>query len=275
LTDGLATPRILVISHRTIKGVHVTARSELGVIRSSPRLLTFDFFGTLVETAPAGEAAFARILRWNNASSVSSEAFYKKWLATLQASLLGPYESYRDLSTQALEKVFFEFGIDGRSGDIGTYFDGFPKLKLWPDTERTLALLAERHPIAVITNMDNDVFAVTPKPDIALRYVFTSENARGYKPDGTLFRYALRESGLGPTEVLHSGQSQWTDMVGAKPLGIPVAWINRYALALHPSVPAPDFEFRDLTPLVDIVDVVKDDPAAAPSIQGDRDGHEV
>ena len=35
-------------------------------------------------------------------------------------------------------------------------------------------------------------------------------------------------------------------MVGAKPLGIRVAWINRRGLTLAPGVPKPDHELRDL-----------------------------
>ena len=53
-------------------------------------------------------------------------------------------------------------------------------------------------------------------------------------------------------EILHSGQSQHTDMVGGKPLGLTVAWINRRNLDLHPSVPEPDHIFTDLRPLVSL-----------------------
>jgi len=35
-------------------------------------------------------------------------------------------------------------------------------------------------------------------------------------------------------------------MVGAKPLGIRVAWVNRRALPLAANVPQPDHELRDL-----------------------------
>ncbi|MCY0386831.1 hypothetical protein OVY01_06215 [Robbsia sp. Bb-Pol-6] len=38
-------------------------------------------------------------------------------------------------------------------------------------------------------------------------------------------------------------------MVGGKPLGIPIAWINRRHVALDPVVPAPDLEFAGIAPL--------------------------
>ena len=42
-------------------------------------------------------------------------------------------------------------------------------------------------------------------------------------------------------------------MVGAKPLGITVAWINRRAVPLAADVPKPDYEFRDLGPLLELL----------------------
>jgi 2-haloacid dehalogenase len=84
--------------------------------------------------------------------------------------------------------------------------------------------------------------------------VCTAERARGYKPDGTLFRFLLAQAGVGVAGLLHCGQSQRTDMVGARPLGITVAWINRRGLTLGADVPKPDHEFRDLRPVIDLLD---------------------
>jgi 2-haloacid dehalogenase len=42
-------------------------------------------------------------------------------------------------------------------------------------------------------------------------------------------------------------------MVGAKPLGIRVAWINRRGLALAPDVPKPDHELRGLAGVPDLL----------------------
>ena len=55
-------------------------------------------------------------------------------------------------------------------------------------------------------------------------------------------------------EILHSGQSQFTDMVGGKPLGLTM-WINRRSIDLHPSVPPPDHIFRDIRSLLPLLGV--------------------
>jgi 2-haloacid dehalogenase len=43
-------------------------------------------------------------------------------------------------------------------------------------------------------------------------------------------------------------------MVGGKPLGLTIAWINRRAVALHVSVPKPDYVFSDVAALLDLVE---------------------
>ena len=85
--------------------------------------------------------------------------------------------------------------------------------------------------------------------------ICTAERAKGYKPDGTLFRYLIARAGCSRDDILHSGQSQFTDMVGGKPLDLTIVWINRRDVALHPSVPKPDFVFPDVASLLDLLEV--------------------
>ena len=103
------------------------------------------------------------------------------------------------------------------------------------------------------TNGQQGAITVGATMDLALiRDLFSKTQearARGYKPDGTLFRYLLKSSGLPVSHILHSGQSQFTDMVGGKPLGLTIAWINRRGLDLDPSVSPPDLVLPGLQPL--------------------------
>jgi 2-haloacid dehalogenase len=69
-----------------------------------------------------------------------------------------------------------------------------------------------------------------------------------------LFRYLIDYAGLAKEEIFHSGQSQYTDMVGGKPLGLRIAWINRRGVELDPSVPRPDFIFADIASLIPLLD---------------------
>ncbi len=140
----------------------------------------------------------------------------------------------------------------GREEAIQRYFDCFASMELYPDVLPTLDVLARTHKLAVVSNIDDDLLDVTPLGR-AFDLVCTAERADGYKPDGTLFRYLLEQSRLDALQILHSGQSQFTDMVGGKPLGLPIAWINRRNISLSPDVPPPDFIFPGLEPLLGLL----------------------
>jgi FMN phosphatase YigB (HAD superfamily) len=117
----------------------------------------------------------------------------------------------------------------------------------------TLEKLAGKYRLSVVSNIDDDLLQATPLHR-EFDLVCTAERARGYKPDGTLFRYLIANAGVEAPEILHSGQSQVTDMVGGKPLGLTVCWINRRGIDLDPSVPPPDHIFSDIQPLFPLVE---------------------
>jgi 2-haloacid dehalogenase len=184
--------------------------------------------------------------------AVDVAEFWERWEAANIRRYVGPYRPYRDICRDSLAEAFAAFRLDGDPALIAYYFAAFPSFPRFPDVDETLDRLGRRYRLAVVSNIDDDLLASTP---LGRRFdlVCTAERARGYKPDGTLFRYVLREAGVGAGDLLHSGQSQRTDMVGAKPLGITVAWINRRGVALDPDVPRPDFELRDLRALPALV----------------------
>ena len=216
------------------------------------KVLSFDVYGTLVDVRAGSHAAFADILSSVGASHLDPLEFWERWEAANIRRYWQPYRSYREICRDSLAETFAHFGIRGNAGLIQKYFDAFPTFSRFGDVDGVLDRLAGRFTLALGSNIDDDLLAVTPLGR-TFDLVCTAERARGYKPDETLFRYLLREAGVGVNELLHCGQSQRTDMVGAKPLGITVAWINRRGLPLAADVPKPDHEFRDLRPLLDLL----------------------
>jgi 2-haloacid dehalogenase len=222
-----------------------------------PKLMSFDVFGTLVNVRAGSDDAFASILRDAGGEGVDAKAFWEHWETRNIAHYWEPYRRYRDICETSLDETFAHFRLHGDAKLIARYFDAFPRFALYPDVAPTLDRLARLCRLAVVSNIDDDLLAATPLGR-TFDLVCTAERARGYKPDGTLFRYLLAEAsrqfGTNRDEILHSGQSQFTDMVGAKPLGLTVAWINRRGVALDPSVPPPDHTFRDLASLLTFVE---------------------
>ena len=215
--------------------------------------LSFDVYGTLIDSREGARAAFAAILSAAGGDGLDPMAFADHWELANIRRYRERYRSYKAICRDSLAEAFAHFGLRGDPALIQIYFDAYPSFVRFPDVDAVLDRLAERHRLALVSNIDDDLLAVTA---LGRRFdlVCTAERARGYKPDGTLFRYVLREAGVDVSALLHCGQSQRTDMVGAKPLGITVAWINRRGLTLAPGVPKPDYEFPDLRPLLDLVD---------------------
>jgi 2-haloacid dehalogenase len=216
------------------------------------KLLSFDVFGTLISVREGSYGAFARILQAANAAHVDVKAFWEVWEQNNIARYWGPYRSYKEICRDSLAATFAAFGIKAGAESIAYYFDAFASFALYPDVVATLEQLAGRFKLAVVSNIDDDLLAATPLKH-SFDLVCTAERAKGYKPDGALFRYLLSQAGVERGEILHAGQSQFTDMVGAKPLGLTVAWINRRGVALSPEVPRPDFQFDDIKSLLGLV----------------------
>jgi 2-haloacid dehalogenase len=214
-----------------------------------PRMLSFDVYGTLINTPLANLGAFRAILADAGRADLDPEAFYSFWEQRNIAHYYEPYRTYKDICRLSLAEAYERFGVvTGREEAIQRFFDCFSSMELYPDVLPTLDALARGQTLALVSNIDDDLLGATPLGR-AFDLVCTAERAHGYKPDGTLFRYLLETSGLPVSQILHSGQSQFTDMVGGKPLGFTVAWINRRGLDLDPGVPPPDLILSGLQPL--------------------------
>jgi len=216
-------------------------------------MMSFDVFGTLISVRDSSYAAFERILAAAGARNVDTKAFWERWEERNIAQYWEPYKSYRKICETSLAETFAAFGLRGQSQLINLYFDAFPSFFLYDDVQRTLDRLAGRYRLAVVSNIDDDLLALTPLKR-SFDLVCTAQRAKGYKPDGTLFRYLIDHASVAKADILHAGQSQFTDLVGGKPLGLTIAWINRRGVPLHDSVPRPDFMFPDIKSLLDLVE---------------------
>jgi 2-haloacid dehalogenase len=226
--------------------------SDRGRLR--PKLLSFDVFGTLISVRDSSYGAFERILADAGAHHLDVKTFWEHWEHRNIAHYWEPYRSYREICELSLAESFAHFEVAGDSRLIDRYFEAFSRFFLYDDVVRTLDRLSARYKLAVVSNIDDDLLALTPLQR-NFDLVCTAQRAKGYKPDGTLFRYLIGHAGVAKHEILHSGQSQFTDLVGGKPLGLTIAWINRRGVVLDASVPCPDYIFRDLQSLSGLVEL--------------------
>src|SRR5262249_3848903 len=128
----------------------------------TPKLMSFDVFGTLVNVREGSYDAFGSILRETGGSGVDLKAVWEYWEARNITHYWEPYRRYRDICELSLAETFAHYGLLGDSRLIVRYFDAFPRFALYPDVVPTLDRLARVCPLAVVSNIDDDLFAATP-----------------------------------------------------------------------------------------------------------------
>lgn len=92
-------------------------------------------------------------------------------------------------------------------------------------------------PIYIVSNIDrDDILKAIEFHGLQSAAVFTSEDAKSYKPRRELFELALTSTGLKPEQVVHIGDSLSSDVKGAGALGINTMWVNRSGKAVPEGV---------------------------------------
>lgn len=84
-------------------------------------------------------------------------------------------------------------------------------------------------PIYIVSNIDTkDVLKAIDFHQLSPSGIFTSEDAKAYKPRKEIFELALKSTGLHADEVIHIGDSLSSDVKGASSVGIKAIWLNRF-----------------------------------------------
>jgi len=132
---------------------------------------------------------------------------------------------------------------------------GVPNWKPWPDTVAALRQLGTRYRLAILSNVDDDLFAATrPQLGVEFAEVITAQQARAYKPSLKIFELALSRINAPAHRVLHVGQSIYHDVIPAQALGLATVWVNRPSArpgvgAVKAAEAKPDLEVSSLAEL--------------------------
>src|SRR5438045_9012376 len=92
---------------------------------STPLLVSFDVYGTLVDVRGGSRDAFASILRDTGASHVDVSQFWEHWEMANIRRYWQPYRPYREICRASLEETFQRFAVRGDADLIAYYFDPF------------------------------------------------------------------------------------------------------------------------------------------------------
>jgi len=189
--------------------------------------LTFDCYGTLIDWEAGILAGLRRVLARHGVAATDDELLeaYARAEADLEA---GPYRRYREVLGEGLRRVAHGKGVEATADEMSAFGASVGEWPAFPDSAAALGRLAKRFRLGVITNCDDDLFALSNRRlGVAFDCVVTAEQVGAYKPDPRNFEVALARIGLPRERILHVAQSLFHDHVPARRLGLATAWIDR------------------------------------------------
>jgi 2-haloacid dehalogenase len=216
--------------------------------------LTFDCYGTLIDWERGILAALRPVLD-RHGIAIADDAALELYGELESAAERGPYRAYRDLLATVMdgfgERLGFVLSADERAALAVSVGDWPP----FPDTVEALRALTDRFRLVILSNIDDDLFALSARHlGVTFAAVVTAQQVGSYKPDPRNFRTLLARLGTTPDRVLHVAQSLFHDIAPANALGLTTVWVNRRhdrpgSGATPPATARPDLEVPDLRTL--------------------------
>jgi 2-haloalkanoic acid dehalogenase type II len=210
-------------------------------------VITFDCYGTLIDWEAGISAAFA------SAAAAEGYTLERKDVLNAYAELepvveREAYRHYREVLTETAWRVAERLGWPLSRARAVFLPQSLPAWKPFPDTNPALERLkAAGYQLGILSNVDDDLLASTRRHfTVSFDTIITAQQVGSYKP--ALGHFITARQHIADKRWLHAAQSYFHDVIPARRLGIPVAWINRSGEVASDGGRA-DREFRTLTEL--------------------------
>lgn len=217
-------------------------------------ILTFDCYGTLIDWE-AGILPVLRNVLAAHGQKIDDATLLELYGTFEQRSEQGTFRPYREVLQSVVRQFGDEFGFVPTPEEARSLPDSLAAWKPWPDTVSALRQLKNRYRLAIISNVDDDLFLATrPQLEVEFDEVITAQQAQAYKPSLKIFELALTRINASAHRVLHVGQSIYHDVIPAQALGLATVWVNRPSAragvgAVKAAYAAPDLEVSSLEEL--------------------------
>jgi 2-haloacid dehalogenase len=162
------------------------------------------------------------------------------------------YQLYRDILCDVMHRMGKRFDVMFTLAEEASLAESIRDWRPYPDTVAALWRLKSRYKLAIISNIDDDLFAYSAKHlEVPFDFVITAQQVGSYKPSLNNFEVALQRIGLPQENILHVAESIFHDVIPANNLGIHSVWVDRKqttgkkaskAAAGHPDLTVPDLK---------------------------------
>ena len=226
-------------------------------------VLTFDCYGTLIDWETGIWDALQPILANHGAAMAREDAL--ELYGELESEVeRGDYLEYKAVLRRVLEGFGSRRGFTPTQDEADHFSTSVKDWPAFPDSSRALKTLSKHYKLAIVSNVDDDLFAYSaPKLDAPFEWVITAQQVKSYKPAPAHFEEAFKRIGLPRAKILHVAQSLFHDIAIAKSLGLSTVWVNRRqgktGAGATPSAEAtPDVEVPDLESLVRLIGLAEE-----------------
>ena len=221
-------------------------------------LLSFDCYGTMIDWEAGIFSALRPLLAAHN-KRVNDVTLLKMYSELELEAEQKAYIRYREVLKSVVRGFGERLGFGPSEAEVSSLPESLASWQAFPDTVAALRELKTRYQLAVISNIDDDLFACTaPQLGVKFDHVITAQQALCYKPCKRIFQIARGRFGVAPEKWLHVGQSIYHDVIPAQAMGIAAVWVNRPspregAGATKAVAGKPDLEVASLKELVELV----------------------
>lgn len=223
---------------------------------SQVEYISFDCYGTLIDWESGILAYLRPLLQRKNRHVSDSETLdrYSEFEPREQET----YKPYRDVLARVVRDFGAQFNFEVGAEEAAGLAQSIRNWRPFPDTVPALQRLKSRYKLAILSNIDDDLFAFTaPKLGVELDLVVTAEQVQSYKPSLRNFETLLQHLPVDKHRLLHAAESLYHDMVPAHTLGIRTAWVNRRqgktSAATKLAAAHPDIEVPTVGALADLL----------------------
>jgi len=220
-------------------------------------ILTFDCYGTLIDWETGLLSALHRILSAHG-KKIDDATLLELYGNFEQLSEQGVFHPYREVLQSVVRQFGDELGFVPTAEEVRSLPDSLALWRSWPDTVAALRQLKSRYRLAILSNVDDDLFAATrPQLEVEFDEVITALQAQAYKPSLKIFEFALARIQAPAHRILHVGQSIFHDVIPAQALGLATVWVNRPSAragvgAVKVAHAEPDLEVSSLSELSEL-----------------------
>ena len=221
-------------------------------------VLTFDCYGALIDWETGLWEALRPILAQHHIAITTDEAL--ALYGALESEVeRGPYQVYRMVLRMVLEGLGARLGFVPTEAELQRFSASVTDWPAFPDSAPALQALHTKYKLAVISNIDDDLFAASAQRlHVQFDWIITAQQAQSYKPSLHNFYAAFERIGLPRQKMLHVAQSLYHDVSPARSCGMSTLWVQRPSNrpgsgATPPSDVKPDFSVSDLRSLVSLI----------------------